>query len=85
MYVGRYEDQLSTLGNWDIVYQIMLIVWIIFGLGYVFMLVGVIADNLQKPARSAAKRFRRAEKIFTSKVLQEIVVMKTEQGVGELY
>ncbi len=56
---GRYEETLDDLGNWKVVYQIALFVWIIIGLGYVFMIVGVIADNLKKPAKSAVKRFKR--------------------------
>ncbi len=81
---GRYESVLDDLGNWDVVYQIALIVWIVFGLGYVFMIVGVIAENLKKPARSAARRFRKAEKAMTSKILQEIVIMKTTVGGWKL-
>lgn len=67
---------LDRLGNWDIVYEIGLIVWIIFGLGYIFMIINVITDGLKKPARKAAKRLRKAEKVMVARILQEIVIMK---------
>ena len=61
-------------------YQAFTVIWLTFGLGYIFMIVTVIADNLSKPARKAVKKFRVAEqKLLSNKILQELLDMK-EQG-----
>lgn len=74
------------MGNWDIVYEIALIVWIIFGLGYIFMVINIIAENLRKPAKRVAayrakrleeRRIRRRQKNANMfQVLQEVAAMK---------
>ena len=67
---GREEDVLDRLGNWQVVYEIGMIVWIVFGLGYIFMIITVIADALRKPARKAAKTFNARRKVMMTKILQ---------------
>ena len=58
-------------------YQAFTVTWLVFGLGYIFMIVTVIADNLRKPARKAVKKFRVAEqKVLSNKILQELLDMK---------
>lgn len=80
---GRNAKVLSKLGNWKVVYEGALIVWIIFGLGYLFMIVTVITDGIRAPARKAVKRLAAAEKALMAKVLTEVLVMKTKQRTGE--
>jgi len=53
---GRSRDTLDQLGHWEYVYLAGVFIWIVFGLGYLFMIIGVIADGLKKPARKAAKK-----------------------------
>ena len=70
----------ERLGGWMWAYQAFTVIWLTFGLGYIFMIVTVIADNLSKPARKAVKKFRVAEqKLLSNKILQELLDMK-EQG-----
>ena len=66
-------------------YQAFTVTWLVFGLGYIFMIVTVIADNLRKPARKAVKKFRVAEqKVLSNKILQELLDMK-EQNRWQRY
>jgi len=75
-FLGRDESVLEDLSNWDIVYEIGLVVWIIFGLGYIFMVIAVITEALRKPAKSAARRFKRGRRAMMARVLTEVVNMK---------
>ena len=60
-------------------YQAFTVTWLVFGLGYIFMIVTVIADNLRKPARKAVKKFRVAEqKVLSNKILQELLDMREQ-------
>ena len=42
-------------------------------LGYIFMIIGVIADGLKKPVRKAAKTLDKAAEAFMDKVMAEIL------------
>ena len=66
------------MGGFKYVYLVFTVVWIIFGLGYVFMIIGVITDGLKAPAKKAAKKLAKAEKAVIAKVLQEIVLIKSK-------
>lgn len=77
-FAGRNEEVLERMGDWIIAYEVGMIVWIVFGLGYIFMIVTVIADSLRRPARRAAKRIKAAEKVMVSRILHEIMLMKTK-------
>ena len=79
LFTGRDPEVLARLGNWKIVYEISLVVWIIFGLGYIFMIITIITDSMRKPARSAAKRFRKAEKVMVTRILDEILEIKAKK------
>ena len=68
------------MGNWAEFYQACLMIWITFGLGYVFMLIAIIAEGLQKPARSAAKRFKARRRMAMGKVVEELTKMKEEEA-----
>jgi hypothetical protein len=70
---GRSSEVVDRLGNWNIVYELGLIVWIIFGLGYLFMIVDMLATAIRKPGRRAAKGIRAAERIMMTRVIKEIV------------
>ena len=75
---GRDRTVYDSLGDWKVVYEIGQVVWIIFGLGYIFMLINMIADILRKRGRGAAKRIRRGQKVMTTRILQELVNSKTK-------
>ena len=47
---------MNKLGHWEYIYLAGVFIWIIFGLGYVFMIIGIIADGIKKPARKAVKK-----------------------------
>ena len=67
----------ERLGGWMWAYQAFTVTWLVFGLGYIFMIVTVIADNLRKPARKAVKKLRVAEQmVLSNKILQELLDMK---------
>jgi len=40
---------LLKLGHWKIVYESALIVWILFGLGYLVMIINIISEGLTRP------------------------------------
>ena len=82
LLLGRDPTVLDRLGGWDIVYEIGLVVWIIFGLGYIFMIITVISDGLKRPARKAAKRLKRAEKVMVSRILHEILDMRSKVNIN---
>ena len=42
---GKDEDVLAKLGNWKVVYEAGMILWIIFGLGYLFMIISIITGS----------------------------------------
>ena len=72
---------MKSIGNWRFVYESFLVIWIVFGLGYVFMIVTVIADALRKPARKAVKTFRgAAERVFMGRVVNEILQQRAKVG-----
>ena len=43
---GKSEETLRRLGIWAPVYEAGIILWIIFGLGYIFMLINIITGTL---------------------------------------
>jgi hypothetical protein len=53
-----------------------LVFWILFGLGYIVMIIGIITHGLSSPARKAAKKFAVAEKILFEKIIREIVAKR---------
>lgn len=65
--ISKYE--LNILG---------LIIWILFGLGYIIMLVNIISHSISKPARKAAQKWAEAEKIMFEKIIREIVTKKSK-------
>jgi hypothetical protein len=40
--IGKDEAVLLRLGNWAPVYEAGIILWVIFGLGYLFMIISII-------------------------------------------
>ncbi|TRY67051.1 hypothetical protein TCAL_07815 [Tigriopus californicus] len=82
---GRDQEVVKKLGGWGIVYEIGLIVWIVFGLGYLIMIISNITMSLQKPARKAAKRIKMAEKVMVSRIIHEILVMRSKGSGEKLY
>ena len=76
--LGKDPDTKAQLGRLQYVYDTAIVIWIIFGLGYVFMIIGLITETLRKPARRAVKKLRVAEKAVIAKVLQEIVLIKSK-------
>lgn len=65
------------MGNWKVVYEIGLVVWIVFGLGYIFMLIQVIADSLRKPARKAAKGIKKEGTVLFTMIFSQFIRSKT--------
>ena len=55
-----------------------IIIWILFGLGYIFMIVTVITDGISKPARKAAKKLAEAEKVMLARIVKEIILKKAK-------
>ncbi len=76
---GRDKNVLDKMGDYKVIYEIAVVVWIIFGLGYVFMIINVISQGMKAPARRAAKRLALAEKALMAKVLEELVVIKSDK------
>ena len=74
---GRDDETKEKLGDYLYVYEIFVVIWIIFGLGYVFMIIGELMEGLRAPARKAAKKLRKAEKVILEKVLHEVVLIKS--------
>ena len=42
---GKDKDVLDKLGNWEVVYEAGIILWIIFGLGYLLMIISIITGT----------------------------------------
>ena len=59
--------------NWRIVYEIFIFIWVLFGLGYLFMIITVISDGLSFPAKQAAKKLKTAERQLVTKILTEVM------------
>ena len=76
LVTGNNQDTLNAIGYWEYVYLAGVFIWIVFGLGYIFMIIGIIADGIKEPAKKAVKKLAQAEKVILSKVLQEIVDIK---------
>ena len=55
-----------------------LIIWILFGLGYIFMIISVITDGIKTPARKAVKKLAEAEKVMLARIVREIVLKKSK-------
>lgn len=75
---GRDVKVLQRLGNWKIVYETGLIIWILFGLGYIFMIITIITESIKTPARKAVKKIAEAEKIMVTKILRELIIKKSK-------
>ena len=75
-FTGRDEPTKESLGNYLLIYEIFIIIWITFGLGYVLMIILAISDGLRKPASKVAKKLAKAEKVVLEKVLHEVVILK---------
>ena len=54
---GNNQETLDDVGNWEYVYLAGVFIWIVFGLGYIFMIISIIADGLKQPAKKAFKKF----------------------------
>ena len=44
--LGKSSETLATLGGWKPVYEAGIILWIIFGLGYIFLLITIITGTI---------------------------------------
>ena len=76
-FSGRDDATREKLGDFLYVYEIFVVIWIIFGLGYVFMIIGELMEGLRSPARKAAKKLRKARKVILERVLHEVVLIKS--------
>ena len=77
-FTGRNQETLNQLRGWKYFYLIGIVVWIILGLGFLIMIIALITEGLQKPAKKAVKRLAKAEKAVIARVLQEIVIIKSK-------
>ena len=64
------EGQLSD--SLKIVYEACVIVWIIFGLGYIFMLINLVAEAYTSSVKIAKKSLLPQDKQLISTVLSEV-------------
>ena len=56
---GRDPVELKEMGGWKIVYETGQLIWIIFGLGYIFMIITAIGDSLKKPVKKWNKKIEK--------------------------
>ena len=77
-FPGRDPAVLEKLGNWKVLYETIVVAWIIFGLGYVIMIINIIADGLKAPAKKIARKLHKTEKAIYAKVLQELILIKSK-------
>ena len=77
-FAGRDPAVLEKLGNWKVLYETVIVAWIIFGLGYVIMIINIIADGLKAPAKKIARKIHKTEKAIYAKVLQELILIKSK-------
>ena len=78
IFLGKDPVVLKSLGYWEYLYEAAVIAWIIFGLGYVIMIINIISDGLKAPARKIKTFATKTEKAIMSKILQEIVIIKSK-------
>ena len=78
LFLGKDPVVLKSLGYWEYLYEAAVIVWIIFGLGYVIMIINIIADGLKAPARKIKTFATKTEKAIMSKIFEEIVIIKSK-------
>ena len=64
----------ARLGDWLILYNFCIVTWIIFGLGYIFMIITVIADNLRRPASKAVRKLK--EEVMATKIIEEVLAIR---------
>ena len=59
-----------------VLYEVLIIIWIIFGLGYIFMVISLLTSGFIAPAKKAAQKFREAEKQLMTKIMHEVVALR---------
>ena len=77
---------MDRLGKLSWLYEAAVLAWIIFGLGYVFMIIGFITESLRAPAKKAKKwvKQKASEKAIISRILQEIVLLKSKVSLRKI-
>ena len=78
--LGKDQAVLNGLGEWgQHFYEIGVVTWIIFGLGYLFMIIQIISEGLRAPAKRVVRKIRKitkAEKSDLLKILHELIRSK---------
>ena len=83
IFLGKDQAVLNGLGEWgQHFYEIGVVTWIIFGLGYLFMIIQIISEGLRAPAKRVVKKMRKltkAEKSVLSKIFHELIKSKVRK------
>ncbi|XP_040581421.1 uncharacterized protein [Lepeophtheirus salmonis] len=73
---GRNNDILRSLDSWSLIYESFILIWIMFGLGYIFMIITIITDGIRKPVRRAVKKIERS---FLKRIIEEVVNKRNKE------
>jgi len=65
---------------WKLVYEVFIIVWIVFGLGYILMVINLVTDAYKKSYQKAASALRPSDKQLISTVLREVLARRQNQA-----
>jgi len=85
LVAGRNIDETSEF--YRILYQVAIIIWIIFGLGYIIGVLNVLAEAMQSMDKPVKRVFRGLKnhiygQEYWKKILNEILTLKQEGGEG---
>ena len=75
MFLGREDETLKNLGNWEYIYHACVFIWIILGLCYLVMIIELITDGLKKQAKVIIE----AEREILDLIYHEIDVIKSSK------
>lgn len=67
------------------IYEVGIIIWITFGLGYVFMVISVITSAITKPTRKALGKLKAADRQMLARMLKhQLQVVTSMDNVSSI-
>ena len=81
---GRNQSIQTSQGDWEYVYGTLVIVWTIFGLGYIIMIFNIIADGLKENTKKVVRKLSNVQETYDISVISNEEFNTPKSGIRKV-
>ena len=81
---GRNQSIQTRQGDWEYVYGTLVIVWTIFGLGYIIMIFNIIADGLKENTKKVVRKLSNVQDTYDISVISNEELNTPKSGIRKV-